>query len=84
MSELITSTKSQLKRIVPNAKDILIKIERDHELYRSKIHVNVPGAVIHADKRAETVWEALDCSYQAALKQIERLKSKKQPKTRPP
>ena len=76
MTDLISSTKSNLKRIVPNAKDILIKVEREHEQFLSKIHVQVPGRVLHAEKKAETIWEAIDSSYQAVLKQIEKIKSK--------
>lgn len=82
MSELISSTKNNLKRIVPNAKDILIKVQRDHELYLSKIHVHVPGKVLHAEKKAETVWEAIDSSYQAVLKQFEKIKTKRRSKNK--
>jgi ribosomal subunit interface protein len=78
MTDLILSTKSNLKRIVPNAIDILIKVERDHEKILSKIHVHVPGKVLHAEKKAETVWEAIDYSYQAILKQFEKNKTKRQ------
>ncbi len=77
MTELIMSTKSHLKRIVPNARDIKIKLERDHEMYLSKIHVQIPGKVIHAEKKAETVWEAIDSSYQAILKQLEKFRTKR-------
>jgi ribosomal subunit interface protein len=77
MSELIAYTKNHLKQIIPNAKDIFIKIERDHELYRSKIHIKIPGTVIHADKKADSPMSALDSSYQAVLKQIEKFKTKR-------
>ena len=80
MSDLVTSTKNQLQRIIPYAKNVLIKIERDHNHYRSKIHVNVPGAVLHADKKAPTVWEAIELSYHAILKQVDKIKAKKQTK----
>lgn len=80
MTDLISSTKTNLKRIVPNAKDILIKVERDHEQFLSKIHVHVPGKVLHAEKKAATVWEAIDYSYQAVLKQFEKIKTKRQAK----
>lgn len=76
MFELISSTKSNLKKMLPNAKDILIKVERDHDQFLSKIHVNVPGNILHAEKKAESVWEAIDSSYQAVLKQFERIKTK--------
>jgi ribosomal subunit interface protein len=82
MTELISSTKSNLQRMAPNAKDIMIKVERDHEMYLSKIHVQVPGKVLHAEKKAGTIWEAIDDSYQAVLKQIEKVKSKRQTKRR--
>lgn len=78
MSDLISSTKSNLKRIVPNAKDILIKVERDHELFLSKIHVHMPGKVLHAEKKANTIWEAIDYSYHAVLRQFEKIKTKQQ------
>ncbi len=83
MSELVASTKSQIRRIVPNAKDIFIKIERDHKLYRSKIHVKIPGTVLHAEKKAQTVWEAVELSYLAILKQIDRIKAKRQKRHMP-
>lgn len=77
MTDLILSTKINLKRIVPNAKDILIKVERDHDQFLSKIHVHVPGKIFHAEKKAQTVWEAIDYSYHAVLKQFEKIKSKR-------
>jgi ribosomal subunit interface protein len=77
MTELITTTKNHLKRIFPDAKDISIRLERDHEKYLSKIHVQVPGKVIHAEKKAETVWEAIDSSCQAVLKQVEKFRTKR-------
>ena len=77
MTELITSTKNHLKQIIPNAKDIFIKVERDHESYRSKIHIQIPGAVLHAEKLAESPLDALDSSYHAVMKQIEKIKTKK-------
>jgi ribosome-associated translation inhibitor RaiA len=83
MSELVASTKTQIKRIVPYAKDISIKIERDHDLYRSKIHVQIPGTILHAEKKAQTVWEAMELSYHAILKQIDKMKAKKQRKRVP-
>lgn len=83
MSQLIASTKNQIKRLAPYAKDVLVKIERDHELYRSKIVVKVPGAVLHAEKKAQTVWEAVDFSYHAIRKQIDKIKSKRQKKHTP-
>ncbi len=78
MSELVISTKSQIKRIAPNAKDITVKIERDHQFYRSKIHVHMLGTVLHAEKKAQTLWESLELSYHAILKQIDKVKAKKQ------
>ena len=83
MSDLVTTTKGQIQRIVPFAKNVLIKLQREHNLYRSKIHVNVPGAVLHADKKAPTAWEALELSYQAILKQVDRIKSKKERRRMP-
>ena len=76
MTELITSTKSHLKKVVPNVKEINIRFERDHGKYLSKIHVHIPGRVIHAEKKAETLCEALSSSYQAVLKQVGRFKAK--------
>lgn len=77
MSELIAYTKNHLKQIIPNAKDIFIKVQRDHELYRSKIHITIPGTVFHADKKADSPMHALDSSYQAVLKQVEKFKTKR-------
>jgi ribosomal subunit interface protein len=77
MSELIASTKNHLKQIIPAAKNIIIKLERDHEQYVSKIHVQMPGNVLHAEKKAPTVFEAMDSSYHAIVKQIQKIKSKK-------
>lgn len=77
MSEIITSTKSHLKQIIPAAKNIIIKLERDHEQYVSKIHIQMPGKVLHAEKKAGTVWEAMESSYHAILKQMQKVKSKK-------
>lgn len=77
MSELITFTKTNIKRMVPYAKNIEVKVERDHDQFLSKIHVNVPGRALHAEKKAETVWEAIDESFQAIRKQIEKVKTKK-------
>lgn len=62
--------------MVPNAKDILIRVERDRRKFLSKIHIHVPGKVLHAEKKAETVWEAIDQSYKAVLKQIDRVKKR--------
>lgn len=77
MSELIASTKCHLKQIIPTARDINIKLERDNGFYISKIHIQLPGVVLHAQKKAPTVWEALDISYHAILKQIKKLKFKR-------
>jgi ribosome-associated translation inhibitor RaiA len=76
MSDLISSIKNNLKKIIPNAKDIFIKVERDHTQFLSKIHVQVPGKILHAEKKAETAWEAIDSSYQAVLKQVEKTKAR--------
>ena len=75
MSELITATKSHLKQIIPAAKNIIIKLERDHEQYVSQIHIHMPGSVLHAKKKAPTVWDAIDSSYHAILRQIQKVKS---------
>lgn len=77
MTDLISSTKNNLKKKIPQADNILVKIERDHEFFLSKIHVHVPGKVLYATKKAETAWEALENSYHAVLKQINKKKKKK-------
>lgn len=77
MSELIESTKGHLEQMIPTAKEIKVKLERDHEQYVSKIHIQLPGSVLHAQKKAPTVWEAMDFSYQAILKQLKKLKFKR-------
>ena len=80
MSELIKMTKNHLRQLVPKASNIEIKIEREHQQYLSKIHIHLPGRVLHAHKRAASVGESLDSTYQAILKQIHKIKSKKQTK----
>ena len=77
MSELITFTKSNIKKMVPYAKNIVVKVERDHDQFLSKIHVNVPGKVLHAEKKAGTAWEAIEFSCQAIRKQIEKVKTRR-------
>ena len=83
MSELVASTKSQIKWIVPYPKDIFIKIKRAHDLYRLKIHVKITGTILHAEKKAQTVWESVELSYHAILKQIDRIKAKRQKRHAP-
>jgi len=57
-----------------------VKIERDHNLYLSKIHMRLPGMVLHAQKKGQTVWEALNLSYEAIVKQVVKFKMKKRTK----
>lgn len=45
MSELISTIKNQLHQMVPNAKTIWIKVERDYQWYLTKTHLHLPGAV---------------------------------------
>lgn len=80
MNDLISETKNNLMKIVPNAKHIFVKIERDRKKFLSKIHVHVPRKVLHAEKKADSAWEALDSTYEAVLKQIDRIKTKRQMK----
>lgn len=77
MSDLISSTKKHIKKIAPFARDVVIQMEKDHDKFLSKILVYTPGALLKAEKKAETFWEALDSSYGAVAKQIEKLKSRK-------
>lgn len=77
MSELISLTRDQIKRFIPSARDIQVRVERDHHHYRSKIHVQLPGTVLHADKKSDSLFDALELSCQAILKQVSRLKTKK-------
>lgn len=77
MSKFLAQIEGQIKQFAPNAKNIIVKIERDHELYRSKIHMQLPGVVIHAQKKGQTMWEALNLAYEAIVKQIVKLKTKK-------
>lgn len=77
MTEMITSTEKHLKQIVPQAQNIVIKVARDHELFSSKIHMHLPGKVIHAQKKAQTLSEALDSTCDAVLKQIEKNKGRR-------
>ncbi|HXH75462.1 MAG TPA: HPF/RaiA family ribosome-associated protein [Bacteriovoracaceae bacterium] len=82
MSELISATKNQLERIVPDARKIVIKVERDHGAYFSRLHIHVPGRVLHAEKKGQTVLEALDSSYEAMLKQIQKFKARRKAKSK--
>ena len=77
MTKLTSLIEGQIKQIAPNAKDINVKIERDRNLYLSKIHMRLPGSVLHAQKKGHTVWEALNLTYEAIAKQIVKFKLKK-------
>jgi ribosome-associated translation inhibitor RaiA len=82
MTKLTSLIEGQIKQIAPNAKNIIVKIERDHDLYLSKIHIRLPGMVLHAHKKGQTVWEALKLSYEAIVKQLVKFKMKKLVKRR--
>lgn len=77
MTDLISSTKDTLKKILPNARNVFVKVERDHGLFLSKIHVHVPGSVFHVQKKAETISDAIESSYKAIIKKIDKLKTKR-------
>ena len=77
MTNLTSMVEGQIMLIAPNAKNISIKIERDHEQYLSKIHMRMPGIVLHAQKKGQTAWEALNLSYEAIAKQVVKFKMKK-------
>lgn len=77
MTDVVSSTRESLKRLVPNAKNIIVKVQRDHDRFRSKIHVKVPGRVLHSVKEGETAMRAIDESYHAVLKQFEKMKNKR-------
>lgn len=80
MSELVASTKKQIKRIIPYAKSIWIKVEKDHQFYRSQINLKVPGNILHVKKKAATIGEAMELSTLAIKKQIKKMKEKRQGK----
>lgn len=80
MTKLTSLIEGQIKQIAPNAKKVIIKIERDHDKYLSKIHLRMPGIVLHARKKGQTVWEALNLSYEAIVKQVVKIKMKKRSK----
>jgi ribosome-associated translation inhibitor RaiA len=67
----------QIKQIAPSANDITIKIERDHGPYLSKIHLRMPGMVLHAQKKGQSLLEALNLTYEAIVKQVVKFKMKK-------
>ena len=77
MTTLTSIVRCQIKQIAPNAKDIIVKIEHDHGLYLSKIHMRLPGLVLHAQKKGKTVREAMNSSYEAIAKQVIKFKLKK-------
>ncbi len=80
MTKLTSLIVGQIKQIAPNARNITVKIERDHDLYLSKIHMQLPGIVLHAQKKGQTVWEAINLTYEAIVKQVVKLKMKKRVK----
>ncbi len=80
MSELILTAKNHLKHIMPKALDIDIKVTRDHEFFVSRVHVHLPGGIIHAEKKADNYSEALDEACEAAIRQMQKFKSKRGPK----
>ena len=80
MTKLTSIVENQIKTIAPNAKEIVVKIEKDHGLYLSKIHMRLPGLVLHAQKKGQTVWEAMNSSYEAIAKQVVKFKMKKRVK----
>lgn len=80
MSELILSAKKHLKQIIPEAMEIDIKLHRDHEQIVSKVHIHLPGKVLHATKKSLNVREALDSSCEAIIKQMQKFKTKRAPK----
>lgn len=80
MTKLTSLFEGQIKQIAPNAKKVKIKIVRDHDMYLSKIHLRLPGIVLHAQKKGQTVWEALNLSYEAIVKQVVKFKMKKRSK----
>lgn len=82
MTKLASLIEGQIKQVAPNAKKIEVKIKRDHDLYLSKIHMRLPGMVLHAQKKGQTVWEALNLSYDAIVKQVVKFKMKKRVKRR--
>lgn len=77
MTKLTSLIEGQIKQVAPNAKNIVVKIERDHNLYLSKIHMQLPGMVLYAQKKGQTVWESLNLSYEAIVKQVVKFKMKK-------
>lgn len=77
MSELISTTKTHIKKIAPFARDVVIQMRRENDKFLSKILVYTPGVTLSAKKKADTFWEALEMSYGAVAKQIEKLKGRK-------
>ena len=77
MKKLTSLIQSQLKQFAPNAKNIIVKVERDHDAYLSKIHMQLPGLVLHAQKKGESVWEALHLTSEAIRKQLMKFKLKR-------
>ena len=80
MTKFTSIVEEQIKMIAPNAKDIIVKVEHDHGVYLSKIHMRLPGLVLHAQKKGQTVWEAMNSSYEAIAKQVIKFKMKKRVK----
>lgn len=80
MTKFRSLIEGQIKQIAPNAKNISVKIERDHDYYLSKIHMRLPGMVLYAQKKGHTVWESVNLCYEAIVKQVVKFKMKKRTK----
>ena len=55
MTKLTSVFEDQIKKFEPSVRDIVVKIVRDHELYSSKIHIRLPGMVIHTNKKGKNI-----------------------------
>lgn len=72
MSKFIVETRNYLKKRFPKATVIDIKLSMDRDDYVSAIHVVMPGRIVHAEKKAASVWKALDLAATAAIRQLDR------------
>jgi len=84
MNKLTTTIEGQIKQLAPKAKNISIRVEKDHDQYLAKIHMRLPGMVLHAQKKGQTMWESLNSSYDAIVKQICKFKMKERMKKKIP
>lgn len=75
--KLVESTREYFKSMYPWIKDVSVVIKRTKDGILSKIHIKMPGKVLHAQKVDATPSKSLDRSRDAIHKQIIKMKAKR-------